>query len=221
MKTILITIIALLASTSLFAVEAQNTKKNKINSGNIKINVPVEASALDIGGDLDVGGSVNVGGEIRLISNSGHVSLVPASGTSSTTYILPATDGTNGQFLTTNGSGILSWTTPHRADCPQGFTLIGSPDTAEAFCISSTQETTSTWLKAITNCYNKPTKAHLCTASEWAMSCVAEKIKNMTGHWEWVSDSGSNYGRIIGLSGCDSFNGATVDANYSSRCCFR
>lgn len=217
MKSILIMTVALLASTLLFAAEVKNSKKSTANSGNIKMNVPVEASALNVEGSLEVRG------ELRLSSDSGHVTLIPASETSSTTYILPTTDGTNGQFLTTNGSGTLSWTTyhPHRANCPQGFTLIGTPDTADAFCISSTQETASTWLKAITNCYSKTTKAHLCTASEWAMSCVDEKAQNMTGHWEWVADSGSNYGRIIGLSGCDSFNGATVDASYPSRCCFR
>lgn len=211
MKPLLITTAVLFFSTLLLSAEVKKTKNNKMNLGNVKINAPTEISTLE------------VKGELRLASDSGYVGFTPAAETGSTTYTLPTADGTNGEFLTTNGSGTLSWTKMHlyRTDCPQGFTLIGTPDSAEAFCISSTQETASTWLKAITNCYNKPTKARLCSASEWAMSCAAEKIQNMTGHWEWVSDSGNNYGRIIGLAGCDSFNGATVDAHYPSRCCFR
>ena len=36
----------------------------------------------------------------------------PASVSADLTFTLPATDGTNGQFLSTNGSGVLSFTTP-------------------------------------------------------------------------------------------------------------
>jgi len=36
----------------------------------------------------------------------------PASVSADLTFTLPATDGTNGQVLTTNGSGVLSFTTP-------------------------------------------------------------------------------------------------------------
>ena len=36
----------------------------------------------------------------------------PASVSADLTFTLPATDGTNGQLLTTNGSGVLSFTTP-------------------------------------------------------------------------------------------------------------
>jgi hypothetical protein len=33
----------------------------------------------------------------------------------SATYSLPTTDGTNGQALTTNGSGVLTWSTASTA----------------------------------------------------------------------------------------------------------
>jgi hypothetical protein len=42
-------------------------------------------------------------------SSSGYVGLAPAAAAGSTTYTLPSSDGTNGQSLTTNGSGTLSW----------------------------------------------------------------------------------------------------------------
>lgn len=136
---------------------------------------------------------------------------------------LGLTKGENGQVLTTNGNGTYTWTDGSRPDCPSGFDLIGTPNSRESFCISSRPETATTWIGAIEVCYEKPIKSHLCSASEWAMSCISS-IKNkeyMTGHWEWVSDSGSNYGRIIGLAGCDSFNGAQIEAKYQYRCCFR
>lgn len=36
----------------------------------------------------------------------------PASISNNVTWTLPSADGTNGQLLTTNGSGTLAWTTP-------------------------------------------------------------------------------------------------------------
>lgn len=43
-------------------------------------------------------------------STSGYTGLKAAATTTSVTYTLPAADGTSGQFLSTNGSGTLSWT---------------------------------------------------------------------------------------------------------------
>lgn len=42
-------------------------------------------------------------------STSGYVGLKGAAVAGSTTYTLPAADGTNGQVLSTNGTGTLSW----------------------------------------------------------------------------------------------------------------
>ncbi len=64
-------------------------------------------------------GTVFVGSYIRPVSNgaalrlfgetSGHVGLAPAPDAGSTTFVLPATAGSNGQVLVTNGQGHLSW----------------------------------------------------------------------------------------------------------------
>jgi len=49
--------------------------------------------------------------QIRLLgSSSGYVGLQGAAAAGSTTYTLPSADGTTGQVLQTNGSGVLSWT---------------------------------------------------------------------------------------------------------------
>jgi hypothetical protein len=48
--------------------------------------------------------------QIRLLgSSSGYVGLQGAAAAGSTTYTLPSADGTTGQVLQTNGSGVLSW----------------------------------------------------------------------------------------------------------------
>lgn len=44
-------------------------------------------------------------------STSGFVGLTVPAAAGSTTYTLPSADGSNGQVLTTNGSGALSWST--------------------------------------------------------------------------------------------------------------
>jgi len=53
---------------------------------------------------LDLKGTLRLSG-----STSGYVGLSPAAAAGSTTYTLPSADGTTGQFLSTNGSGTLSW----------------------------------------------------------------------------------------------------------------
>jgi len=64
---------------------------------------------------LDVNGSAIVRSKLRLKSSgvSNYVELMaPASLASTITLTLPSTVGTNGQTLTTNGAGVLSWTSP-------------------------------------------------------------------------------------------------------------
>ncbi|MEO8149474.1 MAG: hypothetical protein ABI723_17675, partial [Bacteroidia bacterium] len=58
------------------------------------------------GSTLDVKGSLRLSG-----STSGYVGFQPAAAAGATTYTLPASDGTNGQALATNGAGSLTWST--------------------------------------------------------------------------------------------------------------
>ena len=58
----------------------------------------------------DGGVTTSAGGSVKLSgATSGYVTLAPAAAAGSTTYTLPVADGTNGQFLKTNGSAVLSW----------------------------------------------------------------------------------------------------------------
>jgi hypothetical protein len=61
-------------------------------------------------GNAAPGSTLDVKGTLRLSgSTSGYVGFTPAAAAGSTTYTLPSTDGSSGQLLSTNGSGILSW----------------------------------------------------------------------------------------------------------------
>ena len=56
--------------------------------------------------------SITLSGNIQLNgSTSGSVKIQPAAIAGSATYTLPGSDGTVGQALVTNGSGVLSWAT--------------------------------------------------------------------------------------------------------------
>ena len=73
---------------------------NFVHDGtNVGIGTSTPGSRLDVKGTLRLSGST-----------SGYVGLAPAAAAGSTTYTLPASDGSSGQFLSTNGSGTLSWT---------------------------------------------------------------------------------------------------------------
>lgn len=73
--------------------------------------IMADASADAVGiGTATPGSKLDVKGTIRLSgSSSGYVGLAPASAAGSTTYTLPSADGSTGNALVTNGSGVLSW----------------------------------------------------------------------------------------------------------------
>jgi hypothetical protein len=110
-----------------------------------------------------------------------------------------------------------------RTTCPSGFTLIGTPGSAEAYCISSSKEGNLTWLDAVVACRKKTPKARLCSASEWVAACVdgAEGPNNMKGHWEWVADLYDDHGQVMGNPGCDSFYAYRLFSTGGFRCCFQ
>lgn len=83
------------------------------SSANVGIQTTTPGSALDVKGTLRLSGS-----------SSGYVGLSPAAAAGSTTYTLPATDGTTGQVLSTNGSGALSWATAGGGGFPIGTLML-------------------------------------------------------------------------------------------------
>lgn len=73
-------------------------------------------SALNVATPLVVTGSASSAGEIRLNEDTdtgtNYISIkAPSAVTTTTTLILPDGDGTSGQYLSTNASGVLAWTT--------------------------------------------------------------------------------------------------------------
>ena len=91
------------SSAATRALHVKNASGNTLflvrDDGNIGIGTSTPGAALDLKG------------AIRLLgSSSGFVGLMPSSAAGSTIYTLPSSDGTGGQVLSTNGSGLLGWT---------------------------------------------------------------------------------------------------------------
>lgn len=83
------------------------------------------------GGDVWIGGA-SAASTLRLYNAGGanYTGLVAGAQTSDITYTLPTTGGTSGQFLSTNGSGTLSWAT--------GATISGTTNRIPYFNSSTT-----------------------------------------------------------------------------------
>lgn len=67
-------------------------------------------TSVDLEGDL----TLKAQGDVRFADadSSNYVALQgPATVSTNVLWTLPSADGTNGQVLSTNGSGTLSWTT--------------------------------------------------------------------------------------------------------------
>jgi len=95
---------------------------NSSVTGTLSVTSTLGAGNTTITGTLSVSSTSEFTGnltlrtraELRLndTDNSNYIGIrAPANLTANTTYVLPATDGTNGQVLLTNGLGILSWGT--------------------------------------------------------------------------------------------------------------
>ena len=54
--------------------------------------------------------SLNQGSKLKFVHSSYNVTIQPSSSlTSNLTFTLPTSDGDSGQFLKTDGTGVLSW----------------------------------------------------------------------------------------------------------------
>lgn len=85
--------------------------------GGVNSNPNFLIPTVNVGIGTDPTSKLTVKGELRLAgASSGYVGLAPAAAAGSTTYTLPASDGTAGQLLSTNGSGSLSWASASTSD---------------------------------------------------------------------------------------------------------
>jgi hypothetical protein len=134
--------------------------------GNVGIGTTFPGSRLDVKGTLRLSGS-----------SSGYVGFAPPAGAGSTTYTLPASDGTNGQVLTTNGSGQLSWadkgSSANSAVRVVSFTLPGNAIVGENKTCSFIVPFNFTITKAYAYARTVPTGAAL----------IFDIIKNGTSIW--------------------------------------
>jgi len=95
------------------------------------------------GSKLDVKGTIRLSG-----ATSGYVGLAPAAAAGSTTYTLPSADGTSGQFLSTSGSGTLSWSSAPAATTPGGSDTQVQYNNSSAFAGSANLTFNGTTLTA-------------------------------------------------------------------------
>lgn len=108
------------------SITSTSTGFNLINTTATTVNFAGAATTLNIGGAASAttslsagsGSVVNLGGganaaELRFLEPSGsgtnYTALKAQAQAANVTYTLPAADGSNGQVLATNGSGLLSW----------------------------------------------------------------------------------------------------------------
>lgn len=64
-----------------------------------------------------------------------------------------------------------------RSECPSEYTLIGTPGTAEAYCISTQKRQKTTFGEATRLCSVEG--YHLCSASEWSGACWSDLVPEL------------------------------------------
>lgn len=96
-----------------------------LNAGNVGIQNVAPGELLSLGTTGSVGAVLSMAG-----SSTGKVIIQPATAAGSWTWTLPTTAGTNNYVLTTNGSGVSTWSNP--ASLPTSFLLTDGSGTTAA-----------------------------------------------------------------------------------------
>jgi hypothetical protein len=92
--------------------------------------------ALIVTGGVAVGSTVNIGGRLNLWNGSNYTGLVSAA-SGNTVYTLPATSpGAGTSYLTSNSSGVMSWTAPNKANYVLSFGAGFTPTADSADSVS-------------------------------------------------------------------------------------
>ncbi|MEK7355343.1 MAG: hypothetical protein AAB250_02770, partial [Bdellovibrionota bacterium] len=109
-------------------------------NGNVGVGTttPLAGNRFEVvGGAIAAGSqSATLGGEVRFYETGGtnYVALrAPSALAADAAWVLPASDGTNGQVLQTNGAGSLAWTTASSSGGTGDFKADGSVSMTGAF----------------------------------------------------------------------------------------
>jgi hypothetical protein len=156
-------------------VDTANEQMRIDSAGNIGMGTTTPGSKLDVKGELRLSGAT-----------SGYVGLVPAAVAGSTTYTLPAADGSAGYVLSTSGAGVLSW-----SDVAGKFQRVGtvlSPVVAgDAITTSGNIYTTGT---------GTITSAGLLTGSAGAAISGATTDINANSNFDTNINTGTSTGAV-------------------------
>lgn len=162
------------------SITSTSTGFNLINTTATTVNFAGAATTLNIGGAASAttslsagsGSVVNLGGganaaELRFLEPSGsgtnYTALKAQAQAANVTYTLPAADGSNGQVLATNGSGLLSWAAggtggggggAYKNIVINGAMSLTSYKTAEGFIVPNAITSTSTSINVGLNTNN-------------------------------------------------------------------
>lgn len=102
----------------------------------VKIAYDLANAALPkAGGTLTGNITLNAQSDVRFAdadSSSWVAFQAPATVANSVTWTLPSTDGTNGQSIVTNGSGVLSWATPSSTSLIATLTIVNGTTSVAA-----------------------------------------------------------------------------------------
>ena len=221
--------ITLVAGTNITLSGNDSTKEITINaSGGSGITDVVQDTTPQLGGNLDVNGYAIVSasnGHIDVTPNgTGNIRLTPASGK----IVLGASDwptgmGTNGQVLTTNGSGTLSWATSSGGitDVVQDTSpqLGGDLDVNSKAIVSVSNGNIRLEPNGTGNIQLTPASGKITLgALDWptADGTANQVLKtNGSGTLSWTTISSSS-GTVTSVSGTGTVNGLSLSGTVTS-----
>ncbi|MCB9217518.1 MAG: hypothetical protein H6616_16730 [Ignavibacteria bacterium] len=141
--------------------------------------------------DIFLSGNATVGGQVRYVETGGGTDYVgfqaPAAITANQIWTLPAADGTAGQALVTDGSGVLSWATAG-GSVSTNTTLLGDGTGGNPLRINLGNGNTWTGLQTFANAFSIFQNARI------AMTNNDNNARDI--RWQEPSGTGSQY---IGL----------------------
>ena len=136
------------------------------------------------------------------------------------TLTLPVDDGTSSQVLTTNGSGVLSWTTPSAGSSASGFIKVRLADTASSALPTTGVPVTIDQVLLVdqdlvlfTNLSSGNNKIHKATVSggnvtAWTLQTLFEGASSTASDQDFVAiKEGAYYAdNVVGYNGTGFFN---------------